>query len=980
MLPLTLAIPTILFLILILILSSHLIFHPKQHQHNKKHPPGPKPLPIIGNLHILGKLPHRTLQTLSKKHGPIMSLKLGKIPTIIVSSPEIAKQFLKTYDTVFSSRPKIQASKYMFYGGKGLGLAPYGTYWRNMKKLCTLHLLSDSKIKMFEPLRNEELRVLLKSIEKNAILGEVVNLSEMVGEVIANITYKMVLGCNKDSNLDLKGLIREAMNLAGSFNLADFLPWLDIFDLQGLTSRMKKTSKSFDQMVEKIIKDHEHSSNTIKEDPHHKDFIDILLSLMHQSMDPHDKEQKHVIDITNIKAIILDMIGGALDSSTTTIEWIMSELLRHPNVMKKLQNEIENVVGMNNKVKDIHFENLPYLNMIVKETLRLYPAGPLLAPRECLKDVTIDGYYIKKNSRVIINAWAIGRDPKVWTDNCDVFYPERFMNSNVDLRGHDFQLIPFGSGRRGCPGIQLGLNTVRLVVAQLVHCFNWELPFGISPNDLDMSEKFGLSMPRNSHLLVVPTIRRHKKPPGLEGLPILGNLHILGSLPHRTLQTLSQKYGPIMSLRLGLVPTIVVTSPELAELFLKTHESNFASRPKIEASKYLSYGNKGLVFSQYGPYWRNMRKVCTLQLLSVMKVESFAPLRKNEVERMVELVKKKERVGEVVNISEIVEGVLEEIVYKMVLGCSKDDMFDLKGLVKEIMLLAGKFNFADFVPWIGVLDLQGLRRSFKRTSKALDKMLEKIINDKEQSFNAQNGGHKDFIEILLSMMDQPIDPYDEQNHIIDRTNIKAIILDMISAAFDTSTTVILWVLSELLRNPKVIKKIQDELDKVVGVKKLVEEIDLVKLNYLDMVIKESFRLHPATPLIMRASIKDTIINGYHIEKNSRILINIWAIGRDPKIWSDNVDVFYPERFIDNNIDIKGNDFEMLPFGSGRRGCPGMNLGLVSVKFILAQLMHCFNWELPKGISIEELDMMEQYGLTAPRATHLFAVPKYRLLI
>ncbi|CAJ2636927.1 unnamed protein product [Trifolium pratense] len=501
MLPLTLAITSILFLIFTLIL-----FHPK-HQHNKKHPPGPKPLPIIGNLHILGKLPHRTLQSLAKKHGSIMSLKLGKIPTIIVSSPKSAEQFLKTHDNIFASRPKLQVSEHMFYGGKGLGLAPYGAYWRNMKKLCTLHLLSGSKVEMFAPLRSEEVRMLLESVEKAMTLGEVVNLTEMVGEVIANITYKMVLGYNKDSDLDLKGLIRDAMNLAGTFNLADFLPWLTIFDLQGLTSRMKKTSKAFDQIVEKIINDHEHD---MKKDPHHKDFIDILLSLMHQSMDPNDEEQNHAIDRTNIKAIIFDMIGGALDSSSATIEWAMSELLKHPNVMKKLQNELENVVGVNSNVKENDFENLPYLNMVIKETLRLYPAGPLLGPRECLKDVTIDGYYIKKNSRIIINAWALGRDPNVWTNNSDMFYPERFVNSNVDLRGHDFQLIPFGSGRRGCPGIQLGLNMVKLVVAQLVHCFDWELPFGTSSNDLDMTEKFGLSMPRCNDLLAVPITRRQK--------------------------------------------------------------------------------------------------------------------------------------------------------------------------------------------------------------------------------------------------------------------------------------------------------------------------------------------------------------------------------------------------------------------------------------------------------------------------------------
>ncbi|KAJ1405680.1 Cytochrome P450 [Sesbania bispinosa] len=197
-----------------------------------------------------------------------------------------------------------------------------------------------------------------------------------------------------------------------------------------------------------------------------------------------------------------------------------------------------------------------------------------------------------------------------------------------------------------------------------------------------------------------------KQPPGPPALPILGHLHILGNLPHCTLQTLSKRYGPIMSLRLGQVPLIVLTSPEAAEQFLKTQESVFASRPKLEASKYLSYDYKGLVFSQYGAYWRNMRKVCTLQLLSALKVESFAPLRKQEVEAAVKLIQKEARVGEALDLSEVVQGVLEDIVYKMVLGCNKDDKLDLKGLVQDGLLLGGKFNVTDYVPWLGILDIQ----------------------------------------------------------------------------------------------------------------------------------------------------------------------------------------------------------------------------------------------------------------------------------
>ncbi|KAJ1403588.1 Cytochrome P450 [Sesbania bispinosa] len=503
MLTQTLAIPSMLLLILFFILFTALFLQPKQHQDGRKLPPGPKALPIIGNLHMLGKLPHRSLQALATNYGPIMSLKLGQVPTIVVSSPEIAELFLKTHDIVFASRPITQATKYLGYGSKGLVFSEYGSYWRNMRKLCTTHLLTASKVEMFAPLRREELSVFVKSLEKAATSHEVVNISEKVGELIENIVYKMILGRSKDDRFDLKGLIQETLHLVGAFNLGDFIPWVGAFDLQGLVRQFKKTSKALDQVLERTIKDHEVSYENNK---HLKDFVDILLSIMHQPMDDQYDDQKHVIDRTNIKSIILDIISAAYDTSVISIEWTMSELLRHPRVMKRLQDELKNVVGINRMVEEADIEKLPYLNMVVKETLRLYPVGPLL-PHESREDVTINGYYIQKKSRILINAWAMGRDPKVWSENAEVFYPERFVNNNIDMRGHDFQLIPFGSGRRMCPGMQLGLITIGFVVAQLVHCFNWELPLGMSPDDLDMTEEFGLTIPRSKHLVAVPTYR-----------------------------------------------------------------------------------------------------------------------------------------------------------------------------------------------------------------------------------------------------------------------------------------------------------------------------------------------------------------------------------------------------------------------------------------------------------------------------------------
>lgn len=206
-----------------------------------------------------------------------------------------------------------------------------------------------------------------------------------------------------------------------------------------------------------------------------------------------------------INFVLQDMLIASMDTSATSIEWILTELLRHPHVTKKLQKELEQVVGLNRMVEESDLENLNYLDMVIKEALRLHSVAPLLI-HESIEDCVVDGFFVQKGSRVIVNVYAAQRDPNAWPEP-DKFLPERFVESNVDLRGHDFQLLPFGSGRRSCPGMQLGIIIVQLVVAQLVHCFDWELPNGMQPSELDMSEQFGVVTCRAKHLMAVPTYR-----------------------------------------------------------------------------------------------------------------------------------------------------------------------------------------------------------------------------------------------------------------------------------------------------------------------------------------------------------------------------------------------------------------------------------------------------------------------------------------
>ncbi|CAJ2652513.1 unnamed protein product [Trifolium pratense] len=495
------SIPILVFLLFTL---TYLLFKHFLHPKPKTKPPGPPALPIIGNLHLLGTLPHRTLQSLSKKYGPIMFLQLGQVPAIVISSSKAAESFLKTHDINFASRPKIQGSELLSYGSKGMAFSEYSPYWRNVRKLCTVKLLSASKVEMFGPIRKEELDVLVKSLEKSALVGEVVNVSNVVENLIEDIMYKMILGRSKYEQFDLMKLVQEATILIGAFNLADYVPWLGALDIQGLTRSCKKTSKSLDEVLELIITEHEQTTNVHKTD--HEDFVDILLSVTSEAINP-ENEQNLVIDRTNIKAILLDMIVAAVDTSSTVIEWTLSELLSHPRVMKILQDEIQNEVVNNRMVEEKDLKKLNYLDMVIDEALRLYPVAPLLVPRECRESITIDGYFIKEKTRVIVNAWAIGRDLNVWSENAEEFYPERFINKKMNYQGQDFESIPFGSGRRRCPGIQLGLVTVKLVIAQLVHSFNWELPYNTNPSDLNMEEKFGLSIPRAQHLHAIPSYR-----------------------------------------------------------------------------------------------------------------------------------------------------------------------------------------------------------------------------------------------------------------------------------------------------------------------------------------------------------------------------------------------------------------------------------------------------------------------------------------
>ncbi|XP_009802012.1 cytochrome P450 71AU50-like [Nicotiana sylvestris] len=478
--------------------------HNKFMKKKKKLPPGPKGFPIIGNLFMIGKNLHQDLYQIAKKHGPIMSMRFGLVPIIVASSPHAAELFLKKHDLVFASRPYNTAAQYIGYNQRNLTFGKYGPYWRNMRKLCTLELLSSLKINSFQAMRKQEIGNFVTFLNRAASNGIEVDISAKLASLSANMACLMVFGKKyMDEEFDERGfkdVIQETLVITATPNIGEFFPFLDRFDLQGFVPRMKKLAKIFDDFFEKIIDEHVQDSK--RENKQAKDIVDTMMAIMQSGEAEFEFDRRH------IKAVLLDMLIASMDTASTAIDWTFTELLRHPNVMKKLQNELEQVVGTNRMVEESDLEKLDYLDMVVKEGFRLHPVAPLLLPRESIEDCIVDGFDIPKGSRILVNTWAIGRDPEAWPEP-EKFKPERFVGSNIDLRGRDFQLLPFGSGRRSCPGLQLGLTIVRLVLAQLVHCFDWELPNGMAPEDLDMTEKFGLVTARAQHLVAIPTYQLH---------------------------------------------------------------------------------------------------------------------------------------------------------------------------------------------------------------------------------------------------------------------------------------------------------------------------------------------------------------------------------------------------------------------------------------------------------------------------------------
>ncbi|GMP79606.1 hypothetical protein CsSME_00035085 [Camellia sinensis var. sinensis] len=474
-------------------------------------------------------------------------------------------------------------------------------------------------------------------------------------------------------------------------------------------------------------------------------------------------------------------------------------------------------------------------------------------------------------------------------------------------------------------------------------------------------------------LLTEKQERYKNLPPSPPGLPIIGHLHLLKGPLHQTLQACSDKYGPITLLRFGPRKVILVTSPSAVEECFTKNDIIFANRPPSLSGKYLNYNYTSMGSAPYGDLWRNLRRITTLEILSTTRLERTTSIRGEEVKFFVNQLMNNCGGGEYskVNLNSKFFELSFNVMTMMIMGKrfygeSVDNVGEAKlfqKLIREHFELVKKSNPADLFPVLQWVDLFGTAKKMIATAERMDKFLQKLVDEHKKTSSSTKV--KTLIHNLLSL--QETEPGFYTNSIIN-----GMIMVLLIAGSETSSTTLEWAMSLLLNHPDAMTKVKEEIDAHVGRDRLIDEQDLPKLDYLSNAVNEALRLYAPVPLLLpHEASEDCTVRGYDVPQGTTLMVNALAIHRDPKLW-ENPTKFMPERF---QAESAGDGYRLIPFGSGRRGCPGASLAKRMIGLALGALIQSFEW---KTVNEEQVDMTESPGITMPKLKPLEAICKPRL--
>ncbi|XP_045828934.1 geraniol 8-hydroxylase-like [Trifolium pratense] len=446
---------------------------------NYKLPPGPSIFTIMSHVFELYYKPQQTLAKFAKFYGPVMLIKLCTETTVIISSSDMAKEILHTNDSLFTDRSVPDNTTTHNHNNFSLVFLPFSPLWQHLRKICHNNLFSNKTLDASQELRRMKLKDLLNDMHKSSLKGETVDIGRAAFKACINFLSYTFVSQDFVESLDdeYKDIVSTLLSAVGTPNIADHFPILKILDPQGIkrhtTKYVAKVFHALDIIIDQRMKLRQSEDYVSK-----NDMLDSLLDISKEDSQKMDKKQ--------IKHLLLDLLVAGTETSAYGLERAMTQLVHDPKAMSKAKKELEETIGLGNPIEESDIDRLPYLNAVIKESLRLHPPAPMLLPRKARVDVDISGYTIPKGAQVLINEWAIGRTD-IW-DDAHLFSPERFLGSEIDVKGRHFKLTPFGSGRRICPGSPLAVRMLHLMLGSLINSFDWKLENNMEAKDMNLDK------------------------------------------------------------------------------------------------------------------------------------------------------------------------------------------------------------------------------------------------------------------------------------------------------------------------------------------------------------------------------------------------------------------------------------------------------------------------------------------------------------